>query len=82
MSEKFRVHDSKILADQYTVAKQFMQNIHDMLQASDITDIADLPDSVVPTNVLLNLCICYSTIYDKLIEHQLISKLTSTKTFH
>lgn len=79
MKEKFRTLDSKILADNYVVAQQFVDNIVTFAREADAMSPEDLPDSMVPTNVLLNLCLCYSIMYDKLIDHQLLSKLTSNK---
>lgn len=81
--DKFRAADSAELAKQYNIASQFIRTISQIMENADgVDNISDLPNSSVPTDILLNLCICYGIMYDKLVEYQLVSKLTSTKTQH
>lgn len=79
MTDKFRSNDSKILADYYVVAEQFINSITNFAYESDVSSVEELPESMVPTDILLNMCLCYTIMYNKLTENQLLSKLTSNK---
>lgn len=68
MASKFRLRDSKYLAETYMDAVQALS----ALEHTDAED-GELVDSVseIPTTMLVDLLACYIHMYDKLLEHEL-----------
>lgn len=67
---KLRSYDSKVLADTFALAAQIESNIDEMLK-EDITP-SDLPTSMLPTNLLYNIVVCYNVMYNMITEAHLI----------
>lgn len=78
---KFGKEDTKIIGECYELAEQFATNIMALAKNAEVVP-SELPVSELPTHILLNMCIAYSIMYDRLEEMSLLSKLTSTKTQH
>lgn len=73
MASKFRLRDSKYLADTYLEAVQALAS----LEQTDAED-SELANSVseLPTTMLVDLLACYIHAYDKLLEHELAISCT------
>jgi hypothetical protein len=83
MSEKFRAYDSKVLTDSYLLAVQFVSKIESIINENDIP-VTSLPASVLPTNELYAMCLCYEVMYDTLTKEHLIkdAHIKPTNTVH
>lgn len=67
---KFRLWDNKLLFQTYEKSIQIKSNIED--KCDDNTGPENLPQSVIPTNILYELVACYEAMYEKLLEEQLL----------
>lgn len=83
MTDKFRLRDSKYLADTYQEAVQSLAALAD----TDATD-DEIAESVseIPTVMLIDMFTCLIHMYDKLLEHDLAitctKKLINSDTLH
>jgi len=84
MSKKIRAYDNKVIADHYAILAQMLEQIQETMKASKTEDLTNLPDSLVPTSTLFNIAVCYSVMYDALVEHSLVSNghAKPTNTVH
>ena len=82
-TRKFRIWDSDAIFEGYGHAAQVVHNIDDRCKTAQISPDA-LPMSVIPSEVLYNLMICYQAMYNKLLDESLIqnSHPQSTHTKH
>lgn len=82
----FRAYDAQVLTDTYNVLSQMQQKIEGLIATSEnIKDSSDLPNSLVPTNTLYSIALCYTAIYELLLADHLIKNghhKISTKTLH
>lgn len=70
---KFKVYDSKLLADIYNILSQIQTHIADIINSTEeIKGPEDVPPSMVPTDVLFNISTCYLAMYDKLLDNDLV----------
>lgn len=69
---KLRAYESKTLADNYTILAQIVAKLHLAMKEAEVSDLKSLPPSVVSTEILYNIAICYSVMYDTLVENQLL----------
>ena len=72
MTNKLRVYDSKTLADNYAIATQFEHKLEQLVRDNEMTSVSQLPDSVIPSDTLYALVICYNVMYNILCADQLI----------
>lgn len=81
-SRKFRFWDNKLLFQTLEKAIQVKDNIEQKCGTTLIPE--QLPMSIIPTNVLYDIAICYEAMYDKLLEEELIvaGYTKSTKSYH
>jgi hypothetical protein len=68
---KFRLWDSNSLFQGYERAIQICAKIEE--SCAQNTNPEDLPMSLVPTDVLYDLMVCYHAMYNKLLDESLIS---------
>jgi hypothetical protein len=67
---KFRVWDNSLL---YTTMQKVAQVVDAVDQkCKDHTTPDQLPQSIVPTDVLYDVCACYLAMYDKLEAEELL----------
>lgn len=72
MTEKLRTYNHKALADTFVTVSQIEAHIDALLAANpNITKASDLPDSLVPTNTLYSIVLCYSVMYNILAASHL-----------
>lgn len=69
---KIRAYDSKVLADTFALAAQIESNIDGMLAEGKNAKAEDLPTSILPTQLLYNIVICYGIMYNLMTESHLI----------
>jgi hypothetical protein len=78
---KFRIWDSNSIFQGYERAIQICARIEEACAQNSSPQ--DLPTSLVPTDVLYDLMICYHAMYNKLLDESLIQngypKTNSTK---
>jgi hypothetical protein len=78
---KFRIWDSNSIFQGYERAIQIAARIEETCSQNNSPQ--DLPMSLVPTDVLYDLMICYHAMYNKLLDESLIQngypKTTTTK---
>jgi hypothetical protein len=68
---KFRHWDNKFLFQQYERAVQLADKIDTMLEDQKV-DPDDLPMSMIPTDIIYDIALGYTSMYDKLLEHGLL----------
>lgn len=76
MSRKLRIWDIKAITETLVTVTQFREKIEKLLidvknQGADI-EINQLPDSLIPTEVLYNISLCYEAMFESLKEEDLI----------
>lgn len=76
MSRKLRIWDSKAITDYLTITTQIREKIETLLvevrnRGTEI-DIDQLPDSLVPTETLYNITLCYEAMFEILKDEDLI----------
>jgi hypothetical protein len=72
MTNKLRTWDSKILSDTYVVLQQIQAGIEEITTKVGAHSLADLPNSMIPTENLYAITLCYEAMYDKLLEYDLL----------
>jgi hypothetical protein len=79
---KFRVWDNITLFQALEQTNQLITKIEEL--CGDDTGPKDLPMSMIPTDILYNIAVCYEAMYDKLLDEDLLvagyPKSNSTKT--
>lgn len=71
--EKLRVWDSKVLADVFVLLQQIQAGIAQLVNKTGAQSLADLPNSMVPTEKLYEITLCYELMYSKLLEYDLLA---------
>ncbi len=71
--KRFRIWDSSLIADNYSTLVQMQYQIETLI-AGNKEDIGpeDLPPSMVPTEVLYSVALCYEMMYDMLVKAELV----------
>ncbi len=79
---KYRVWDNKLLFQTYEQCIQIKTKIEDKCDES--TGPEHLPPSLIPTDSLYELVACYESMYEKLLEEELLvcGYPKSTKSYH
>lgn len=72
MTNKLRTWDSKILSDTYVVLQQIQAGIEEITTKVGAQSLADLPNSMIPTENLYTITLCYEAMFDKLLEYDLL----------
>lgn len=74
MTKKLRKSDTLAVKD---ILEKLINIRAVILQIFEKTDSAqelnDLPHSLVPTDLLYEICICYEGMFDQLTEHKLLN---------
>lgn len=73
MSKTLRAYDSKVLADHYVILAQMLEKILVAMKEAEIEDLNQLPASVIPTETLYNIAVCYQVMYNELEKSSLLS---------
>lgn len=68
---KFRFWDNKTLFQNLEKALQIKDQIETLALENNLDSVAQLPDSVLDTNTLYEMVLCYEAMYDKLLEEEL-----------
>jgi hypothetical protein len=74
---KFRVWDSKTIIDSLQICLQLQAKIDEVIGANTLPD--ELPDSVLPTDVLYDIAASYAAMYEKLMIEGLIQSSNNPK---
>jgi shikimate 5-dehydrogenase len=85
MATKLRAYNSKILADYYSMVVQMQLRLEQLVKHSATPITMDqLPDSLVPTETLYNLLVCYDVMYNALYDDGLIKDghIKTQQTIH
>lgn len=84
MNRKLRVWDNKVLSDVYVLLGQMQSAIEQITKNTAVQSLADLPNSMIPTQTLYEISLCYELMYSKLLEHDLLDtgNIKSTHTIH
>jgi hypothetical protein len=69
---KLRVWDSSALTKIYNDTFQFKTTIEEMYINSEVEKIDELPNSLVPTDLLFDICTGFLFMYEKMLEENLI----------
>ena len=82
--QKFRAYNSKLIADTYAITQQFQAKIEELVKANEGSDVSDLPASVIPTDTLYAILLCYDVMYNTLCTEHLIkdAHIKPTGTIH
>ena len=70
-TKKFRSYDQKIIYNVLQKALQIKGKIEEQAYETQ-TNPADLPQSLLPTDVLYDICSCLTAMYEKLEAKELI----------
>jgi hypothetical protein len=71
--QKLRVYNSKILSDVYSIVMQMQSRIEALVEENpEISSVSELPDSLVPTDTLQAMLICYDVMFNLLRADHLI----------
>jgi hypothetical protein len=73
MQKKLRIWDSKFLADTYSIVAQMQAQLDSILENSDVQHFSDLPDSMIPSQTLYEISLCFELMYLKLLEYDLLN---------
>lgn len=73
MSKKLRIWDSKALSDVFVNLQQIQNGIEEITAKVGAQSLADLPNSMIPTENLYEITLCYELLYNKLLEHDLLN---------
>lgn len=71
--EKLRVWDSKVLSDVFVLLQQIQTGIEQLVEKTGAQSLADLPNSMLPTEKLYEITLCYELMYSKLLEYDLLA---------
>lgn len=70
---KLRSYNSKVLSDVFAIVMQMQQEIDHIVEANpEITSISELPPSVLPTQTLQAILVCYDVMFNLLVTDHLI----------
>ncbi len=73
MANKLRAYNSKVLADHYAIMLQIQAKLEAILHSnSGISDLSQLPQSLLPTELLYNITLCYEVMYNALLDSSLL----------
>lgn len=72
MSDKIKPWNSKTLHDALVLSSQIQQKIEDICDEHGVESIDQLPDSLIPTDKLYLLALCFSAVYETLLNHELV----------
>lgn len=70
--KKFKHWEQTLIYSTLEKAMQVKLGIHDMCFTNK-TNPKDLPPSIVPTEVLYDICSCYEALFEKLLKNDLLS---------
>jgi hypothetical protein len=70
-SKKFRVWNSKTLLNTYQDVIQMQFLIEEACSSDKPQSPEDLPESLVPTEMLYDILSCFTAMYEKLLENDL-----------
>lgn len=87
MTKPLKTSDSLVIKDVLERVIQMRVQITGIFQSVDAArTVSDLPDSMIPTDLLLQILVTYEAMYDRLVTDKLIKtgspKPNSTKTIH
>lgn len=79
---KFRAYESKTLADTFVIVAQLEAQIEQLVEAGN--KIEDLPSSLIPTDRLYTILLCYGAMYNMLTAEHLLQDgaAKQTKSYH
>lgn len=79
---RFRVWDNRLLYETLKKVTQITYTVD--AKCGDSITPKDLPVSLVPTDILYDICVCFDTLYQKLLTEELImlGHPSQTKTMH
>lgn len=82
--KKIKVWHSNTLANILTISTQIQAGVDALAINTEAQSLNDLPPSLVPTHALYELCLCYEMLYNKALEHDLLStgNIKSTSTLN
>jgi hypothetical protein len=72
MTKKLRAYDSRILAEHYVILEQMLSKLTLAMKESEVDDLTRMPHSVIPTETLYNIAVCYAVMYEQLVEQSLL----------
>lgn len=73
MTKPFKTSDSLAIKDILEQVMQMRVQIIEIFQSPDTArQVSDLPDSLVPTDMLLQILVTYEAMYDQLVTDKLI----------
>lgn len=72
MTNKLRTYNNEVLGNTYVLTSQIEAHIDALVEANpNLEKISDLPDSLVPTNTLYSIVLCYNLMYNILVASHL-----------
>lgn len=71
--KKIKVWHSNTLANILTISTQIQAGVDALAINTGAQSLGDLPPSLIPTETLYELCLCYDMLYAKALEHDLLS---------
>ena len=79
---KFRVWDNRLLFQTLEKTLQLKNKIDE--HCGDEFNAEDLPMSIIPTEIIYDIAICYEAMYEKLLEEELLvaGYPKSSKSYH
>ena len=83
MTKKIATYNSEVISKHYIELLQIKHHIDETVQNSKIS-YADLPASIIPTETLYMVAVCYDLMYNSLLNYQLIKSgnMKQTNTLH
>lgn len=84
MTKKFKNDDRSVIYATLEDVLQIKKSIEDQCLERKIP-VYELEMSIVPTDILYNMSVCYEAMYDKLLDKRLIDAgypRTNIKQFH
>lgn len=82
---KLRLWEADLVNSTYVVTEQFKEQIASLIDNLEQGyTIKDLPPSMVPTETLFHMVVCYAYMYEALLDEHLIAtgNKKQTKTIH
>lgn len=81
MTKPLKKSDALAVKDILEKVMQIRVQVLELFQNMDsVQRISDMPDSLVPTDMLLDILVTYEAMYEQLIENQLIKSGNPHKT--
>lgn len=71
--KKLRVWNSAVLTSVLNTSTQIQAGVGNLAINTGVQSLSDLPPSLIPTETLYELCLCYDMLYAKALEHDLLS---------